>query len=422
MYSHVSAIEVSIWGQHVGTIAPKTATHYRFEYDDAFLHSGIQIAPLEMPLGAGEFSFTNRPASAFYGLPAVFADSLPDSFGNSVIDAWMEQRNVSSNSVTALDRLAYVGSRAMGALEYAPQRGPRRDQKLSMQMRRIVEQSRLVLNHRLEKMSGAPALREIFRVGTSAGGAQAKAVVGWNPNTNKFCIPSDTMPDGFEHWIVKISPEDRPYLGIAEFRTYELARACGLSISESRIYELDGVKHFMTRRFDRDGSKRHHILTFRAMRMLPPDVSLEMNSYGQLFETIVALGIGYEALEEMFRRMAFNVYSDETDDHSKNFSFMLKSGGTWQLAPAYDLTGGVPPEAPEGDARRDWTNCHAMSINGKQSNITDEDLLAVADRYSIGGASRILKEISQIFASGVGMSVRSHLTSRDRAKGLDPSV
>ena len=399
MYSHVTAIEVSLWGRHVGTIAPKTAMHYRFEYDEAFLRSGIEIAPFELPLGQGEFSFLGRPASVFYGLPAVFADSLPDSFGNSVIDAWMERQNVMRSSVTALDRLAYVGSRAMGALEYAPQRGPRRDVKLAIRMKSVVEQSRHVLNDRVERMSGPAALKEIFRVGTSAGGAQAKAVVGWNPETDRFCVPSDNMPEGFEHWIVKITPEERPYLGVAEYRTYELARACGVDISESRLYELDGVQHFMTRRFDRDGMKRHHIQTFRAMRALPPDVSLEMNSYGQLFETIVALGLGYDGLEEMFRRMAFNVYSDETDDHSKNFSFRLKEGGPWHLAPAYDLTGGVPPEAPEGDARRDWTNCHAMSINGKQSNITDDDLLEIASRYSIGTAESILAGIKDVFAS-----------------------
>ena len=209
-------------------------------------------------------------------------------------------------------------------------------------------------------------------------------------------MPGEGMPDGFEHWMVKITPKERPYLGVAEYRTYELAKACGVEISESRLYELDGVKHFMTRRFDRDGAKRHHVQTFRAIRALPPDVSLVMNSYGQLFETIVALGLGYDALAEMFRRMAFNVYSDETDDHSKNFSFMMKEGGSWQLAPAYDLTGGVPPEAPEGNARRDWTNCHAMSINGKQSNITDDDLLAVAARYSIGSAEAILSEIKEV--------------------------
>ena len=399
MYSHVKAIEVSLWGRHVGTIVPKTATHYRFEYDEMFLRSGIEIAPFELPLGRGEFSFLDRPASAFYGLPAVFADSLPDSFGNSVIDAWMERQNVMKSSVTALDRLAYVGSRAMGALEYAPQRGPRREVNLAIRLKSVVDQSRHILNDRIERMSGPIALKEIFRVGTSAGGAQAKAVVGWNPATDQFCIPFEGMPDGFEHWIVKITPDERPYLGVAEYRTYEQARACGVEISESRLYELDGVKHFMTRRFDRDGRKRHHVQTFRAIRALPPDVSLEMNSYGQLFETIVALGLGYDARSEMFRRMAFNVYSDETDDHSKNFSFILKEGGSWQLAPAYDLTGGVPPEAPEGDTRRAWTNCHAMSINGKQSNITDDDLLEVAERYSIGSAESILAEIKSVFSS-----------------------
>ena len=399
MYSHANAIEVSIWGRHVGTIVPKTASHCRFEYDAAFLRSGIEIAPFELPLGPGEFSFPNRPASAFYGLPAVFADSLPDSFGNSVIDEWMERQGVMKTSVTALDRLAYVGSRAIGALEYAPQRGPKRDVKLAIKMRNVVEQSRHVLNRKMERMSGPAALKEIFRVGTSAGGAQAKAVVGWNPASDQFRIPSDEMPDGFEHWIVKITPEERPYLGVAEYRTYELAKACGIEISESRLYTLDGVPHFMTRRFDRDGAKRHHVQTFRAIRALPPDVSLEMNSYGQLFETIVALGLGYDALAQMFRRMSFNVYADETDDHSKNFSFLMKESGPWQLAPAYDLTGGVPPEAPEGDSRRSWTNCHAMSINGKQSNITDDDLLEIAGRYSIGTAEAILDEVKTLFGA-----------------------
>lgn len=397
MFAHVSAIDVSIWGRHVGVIAPKTTTHYRFEYDDAFLRSGIEIAPFELPLTSGEFSFLDRPASAFYGLPAVFADSLPDSFGNSVIDAWMETQNVMKSSVTPLDRLAYVGSRAIGALEYAPQRGPRRDIKLAVRLRHIIDESRQVLSSRLEQMPGPLALKEIFRVGSSAGGAQAKAIVGWNPATDQFCIPGESMPEGFEDWIIKITPDERPYTGVAEYRTYELARQCGIDISESRLYELDGVKHFMTRRFDREGGRRHHIQTFRAMRALPPDVSLEMNSYGQLFETIVALKMGYDSLEEMFRRMAFNVYADETDDHSKNFSFILRQGEPWRLAPAYDLTGGVPPEAPAGDMRREWTNCHQMSINGKQSNITDDDLLSIAARYSIGTAPKVLAEIKGVF-------------------------
>ena len=305
-YVPVKAVSAFLWGKRVGVIVHAYDQYSRFEYDPEFRRSGLEIAPFAMPLSkaiytADEFELPRR---AFMGLPGLFADSLPDSFGNSVIDAWMEQQNVKKSSVTALDRLAYVGSRAMGALEYAPQRGPRRDAFLALRMKNVVEQSRYVLDHRIERMSGPDALKEIFRVGTSAGGAQAKSVVGWNPQTDKFCVPSEDMPDGFEHWIVKITPDERPYLGVAEYRTYELARACGVDISESRLYELDGVLHFMTRRFDRDGSRRHHLMTFRAMRTLPPDVSLEINSYGQLFETIVALGLGYDALSQMFRRMA----------------------------------------------------------------------------------------------------------------------
>lgn len=397
MYSHVRAIDVFIWGRHVGTIAPKTNTYYRFEYDKDFIHSGIELAPFELPLRTGEFTFPNRPFSAFYGMPAVFADSIPDSFGNAVIDEWMERQGVLPMSVTPLDRLAYIGTRAMGALEYQPERGPRRECKLALAMKNIIEQSKLVLNRKIAKMNGSAALREIFRVGTSAGGAQAKAIVGWNRQTNQFCLPFDHLPNGYEHWMIKITPEERPYSGLAEFRTYELARACGITISESCLCEVNGLKHFMTRRFDRDGDTRHHIQTFRAMRALPPDVSLEMNSYGQLFATIVELKLGYEAREEMFRRMAFNVYADESDDHAKNFSFLLRNGRHWTLAPAYDLTGGVPPEAPENDARRQWENCHALSINGKQSNITDDDLLAIADRYAIGTAPKILNQIKSVF-------------------------
>lgn len=397
MYNHVRAIEVFVWGRHVGTIAPKSGSHYRFEYDGDFLHSGIELSPFELPLRAGEFSFLNRSASAFYGMPSVFADSIPDSFGNSVIDEWMERQGVFPSSVTPLDRLAYVGSRAMGALEYQPERGPRREQKLALKMKNVVEQARLVLSKKVAGVPGPVALKEIFRVGTSAGGAQAKAIVGWNRQTDQFCVPVGPLPEGFEHWIVKITPDERPYSGLAEYRTYEMARACGIDISDSCLYESDGKKHFMTRRFDRENGLKHHIQTFRAMRSLPPDVSLEMNSYGQLFATMVELKIGYEGLEEMFRRMAFNVYADESDDHSKNFSFRLKEGGRWALAPAYDLTGGVPPEAPPGDARRQWENCHALSINGKQSNITDEDLLAVAARYGIGTAPGVLASIKSVF-------------------------
>ena len=395
-FKHASAVEVWLWGSHVGTIVPFRGPYYRFVYDQSFLATGIKIAPFELPLEPGEFMFTDRPAGAFYGLPAVFADSLPDAFGNSVIDEWMLRKNVRPDSVTPLDRLAYVGSRAMGALEYEPDRGPRMRPQLSLNMRRVIEESRHALNGRIEMLDPEAQLREIFRVGTSAGGAQAKAVVAWNRETGRFMLPFGELPSGYEHWIVKITPEERPYTGEAEFRTYELARRCGVEMSESRLLELDGLRHFMTKRFDRGNGERHHLLTFRAMRTLPPDAATQMNSYEQLFATIDELGMGYEAMEQMFRRMVFNVLVDETDDHAKNFSFLLRKGGGWELAPAYDLTGGVPSAADADDARRQWTNFHAMTINGKNGNITTADLLAVADRFAIGSAKSILEEITDV--------------------------
>ena len=177
-------------------------------------------------------------------------------------------------------------------------------------MRKIVQDAQLALNGKLSSMSGGAALKEIFRVGTSAGGAQSKAVVGWNRNTNQFCVGTGELPDGYEYWMVKISPEDRPYYGIAEYRTYEKAVACGVEISESRLFELDGVRHFMTKRFDREGSRRHHLQTLRAMRHLADErMGVDSLSYDQLFMTIEELHMGYEEREQMFRRMAFNVYA-----------------------------------------------------------------------------------------------------------------
>lgn len=394
----VSAVRVSLWGRVVGVIAGQSAGYYRFEYDPDFIASGIEISPIRMKLRPGVIVCNDLPLANFRGLPPVFADSLPDSFGNELVNEWMRCQGISVESVTPLDRLAYVGNRGMGALTYEPVRGPRRSSSTAINMRKIVQDAQLALNGKLSSMSGGAALKEIFRVGTSAGGAQSKAVVGWNRATNQFCVGTGDLPDGYEHWLVKITPEDRPYSGIAEYRTYEKAVACGVEISESRLFELDGVRHFMTKRFDREGSRRHHLQTLRAMRHLVDErMGVDSLSYDQLFMTIEDLQMGYGALEQMFLRMAFNVYADESDDHSKNFSFLLREGGRWMLAPAYDLTGGVPPEAPPGDSRRQWENCHALSVNGKQSDISDDDLLAVADRYAIGTAPKILARIKEVF-------------------------
>lgn len=198
------------------------------------------------------------------------------------------------------------------------------------------------------------------------------------------------MPDGYEHWLVKFTPTDYPWRGETEYAQYERARAAGIDMSESCLYELDGVRHFMTRRFDREGSRRHHLATLSALAHLPAETPPEARRYEQLFVTADELGLGYEAQEQLFRRMAFNVLTGEFDDHSKNFSFLLKEDGTWTLAPAYDLTGSRFPSEDPWSAQ---AGVHQLSVNGKRRDITEADLLAVADRFGIGTAKRVLTEV-----------------------------
>ena len=341
MYKRVAAVDVFLWGHHVGRIAPDFGSYYQFQYDPSFVRTGIQIAPFQMPLQEQIYKAVNfdLPKGAFLGLPGVFADSLPDAFGNALVDKWMEEQKIPKAMISPLDRLAYVGARGMGALTYEPEIGPGRATPSAIDMRKLVEEARMALNANLLKMGGNDALREIIRVGTSAGGAQAKAVVAWNKATGEFLAGQKNLPPGFEHWLIKFTPAGLPSVGAEEYGVYLKAKAAGIVMSECRLHELDGVRHFMTKRFDRDRSSRHLVQTLCALRHLPMGGPRALYTYETLFETADALGLGYETLEELFRRMAFNVLIGETDDHTKNFSFLMREGGAWKLAPAYDLTG-----------------------------------------------------------------------------------
>lgn len=395
MYERVTTLDVFLWGRHVGALAPDSGTNYVFQYDPKFVKSGIEIAPFMLPLREELYhtSEMELPSKAFWGLPGVFADSLPDAFGNQLINEWMAEQRIPPTAISSLDRLAYVGDRAMGALTYEPRRGPDAHCPSALDMRELVSEARLALNSRLGKMNGADALREIIRVGTSAGGAQAKAVVGWNRETDEFLAGTDDLPEGFEHWLVKFSPLGMEEAGENEYNVYRKAIAAGIKMSECRIYELDGVKHFMTKRFDRDGNRRHFLQTYCAMKHLPHAAPRALKTYEGLINTAVELNLGYEALEQLFRRMAFNVYIEEVDDHTKNFSFLMKEGGEWELAPAYDLTG-YHFSAEDKDFEA-WSNPHVLSVNGKTGLITDEDLLTVAERFGIGTAKRALREVKE---------------------------
>jgi serine/threonine-protein kinase HipA len=388
---------VFLWGHHVGRIAPDFGSYYQFQYDPEFIRTGIQIAPIHMPLRSEIYKVINMelPKGTFRGLPGVFADSIPDSFGNALIDKWMDEQKIPKSLISTLDRLAYVGTRGMGALTYEPDVGPQRQTPTAIDMRKLVEEARLAFNANLSKLDGDDALREIIRVGTSAGGAQAKAIVAWNRETGEFLAGQEDLPPDYEHWLIKFTPRGLPSAGEDEYAVYLKARAAGIEMSECRLYELDGVKHFMTRRFDRNGDQRHLVQTLCALQHLPPGGPRALYTYETLFDTADELGLGYETLEEIFRRMAFNVYNKEMDDHTKNFSFMMREGGRWELAPAYDLTGcHFSAEDPDWN---DWQNQHALSVNGKFSRITDDDILAVGERYGIGTAPKVLERVKEVF-------------------------
>ena len=391
-FVHASRVFVSMWGHHVGAIVPAPQPGvFAFRYDPLFLATGIEIAPLSMPLRREPYVLADMPREAFGGLPPVFADSLPDSFGAGLIDFWLAERGLARRAITSVDRRAARGPRGMGALCYEPDRGPR-SQPSSLELRALVETARRAANGELASLAGDDALRVLLRLGSSAGGAQAKAVVGWNRTTGKFMFGDGDLPDGFAHWIIKFTPREYPWRGEKEFAMRNAAVSAGIKMTDACLIEVDGVRHFATRRFDREGGKRHHLISFAALTHIPPGAPPEHRAYERLFVAADELGLPWEDREEIFRRMAFNVLAGECDDHAKNFSFILREGDTWRLAPAYDLTGS---DFPSSDPWSAHGGIHQMSVCGKFAGIGEDDILRVADRFGIGTAESVLNEVRE---------------------------
>lgn len=401
MYKPIQAVEVRIWGKTVGAVAldPRLG-YYAFEYESRFLASGIDLAPLAMPLAKGgdPFVFTDLPELTYKRLPALLADALPDDFGNSLIDTWMAGKGVGKSAITALDRLAYMGKRGMGALEFRPVRGPNVASHTAIKLSRLVESARRVVHGEIDSDAHAKAaLAQIIQVGTSAGGARAKATVAWNPETDEIRAGQFDVGPGFEHWLLKFDGmgndrelgESQNY-GRIEYAYSLMAQAAGITMAPCRLLEENGRAHFMTRRFDREENRKHHLQTLCAMAHLDYKQKAT-HDYNQLLLTINQLKLGHAALEEGFRRMAFNVMAANCDDHSKNASFLLRQGGNWELAPAYDLTHAHNPKG-------EWTYQHLMGVNGKFAGITRSDCLAVADRFGIGTAPRVLNRVAEAIA------------------------
>lgn len=394
-YEPVEAIEVRAWGASVGALVADPASgFYAFEYTASWRRSGVELAPLTMPLSSRVFVFPLLPVATYRRLPAMIADSLPDTFGNAIVDAALAREGVGRDSVTALDRLAYMGRRGVGALEFRPARGPRTRTPTSVRVGQLVESARsLVHGEFVTDRETHAALANLIAVGTSAGGARAKAVVAWNPVTGEMRSGQLAAPDGFEHWLLKLDGVGADVdlgtssgYGRIEFAYHLMAREAGIAMSDCRLLEENGRAHFMTRRFDRAGSGKRHLQTLCAVAELDFN-QRGTHDYAQYLQVIDRLGLGEDARAEGFRRMVFNLWAANCDDHTKNLSFLADEEGNWSLAPAYDVTHAHNPEPGK------WTAQHQMSVNGRFSGVTKADVAAVADRFRIPGWRGIVADV-----------------------------
>ena len=376
------AAEVLLWGRKIGTVSrvgdEPTA---RFEYDREFIAFGIEPAPLMMPVATRVYQFPELSERSFHGLPGMLSDSVPDKFGNAVINIWLRSQGRAPDSISPIERLAYTGRRGMGALEYRPALFDDRDEAETLKVEALARLADDVLklrkSARAELVPDLTRYSSILKVGSSAGGARAKALIGWNEKTGEVRSGQVDVPEGFGYWLIKFDgldgngdreDDDKWGYGRVEYAYYLMARAAGIAMEESRLWN---GRHFMTRRFDRTASGgRLHMQTLGAMAHFDFNDPLSY-SYEQAFRVARRVVRDSRAEEELFRRMVFNVLAWNCDDHVKNISFLMDRDGVWSLAPAYDECYAYNPAGA-------WTSGHQMSVAGKRIGITEADLIAAA--------------------------------------------
>ena len=373
---------VYLWGTHVGTVSLAGDDPIaRFQYTDEFRGMNVELSPLRMPLSPAVFAFPDLSVQSFHGLPGLLADSLPDKFGNKVIAAWLREQNKRPEDLNAIDRLCYTGQRGMGALEYRPALLDKEDVSERVTVEVLSELADRVLRMREEAQAtlvpGMNAYSSILRVGSSAGGARAKALIGWNEATGEVRSGQVALPEGFGYWLIKFDGlvgngdkegDDKWGYGRVEYAYSLMARAAGIEMTECRLWNK---RHFMTRRFDRlpDGGKLH-AQTLGALAHFDFN-NPRLYSYEDAFDVTRRVVNDARANEQLFRRMAFNVLAWNCDDHVKNITYLMDRRGAWRLAPAYDECYAYNPSG-------DWTSRHQMAVNGKRLDISDADILACA--------------------------------------------
>ena len=397
--------EIYLWGTRVGIIHQELDKPYAsFEYDEDFLKSGIELSPVKMPLSNVIYEFPFLAGEPFFGLPGLVADSLPDDFGNKVIEQWLASQGKSINDFTAIDRLCYMGKRGMGALEYIPATSEIKDIDENINVSKMVQFASDVLNQREAITLNADeklTYSQLVQVGSSAGGARAKALIAWNETTNEIRSGQLNLGKNFDYWLMKFDNvskngdhglEDIPKYTLIEYAYYKMALDAGIEMTECRIYSNHGEHHFMTKRFDRVQGKKIHMQSLGALAHISYKEP-GLCSYEMAAQYMKEIGLSVQEVEQFFRRMVFNCLAVNQDDHVKNVSFLMNRNGAWSLSPAYDITFSYNPT-------NKWLRAHQMSINQKNSSVELQDLVETALKMGIkkGKAMNIIAQITRVVA------------------------
>ena len=399
----VDVAKVRLFGMDMGAFRwDESYNVARFEYDKDFVAKGIEPSPIMMPVQQGRvYSFGNLNRDTFNGLPGMLADSLPDTYGRALFDQWLALTGRASGN--PVETLCFLGQRCMGALEFEPATGPATDGNMKFEIDSLVDVAREALSKKkgfgvnLDTDRKA-AIAEILRLGTSAGGQRAKAIIAYNKDTGEVRSGQITAPEGFDYYLIKLDGvsaeagfKETENYGRLEYSFSELVKRCGIDMTECSLIEENGRAHFLTKRFDRENGKKVHMQTLCGIAHY--DFKLQRGySYEQAFNVMRRLRLPYSQAQEMFRRMVFNVVLRNQDDHTKNISFLMDSDGKWRLSPAYDMGFAYNPTGA-------WTKTHQMSINGKFDNLTRKDLMECAAVNNIKNASEIIDHTCDV-ASG----------------------
>lgn len=392
-----------MWGTTVGYLHQDDNGMVGFQYDEEFLKSSIEISPIKMPLSTVTYTFPALPEQTFHGLPGMVADSLPDKFGNIVINRYLESQGRTADSLSVIEKLCYTGKRGMGALEYEPsQELTTMNETVDLDALTKLASEILSEKEQIHIEKNDNLMAQLMECGSSVGGARAKTLIAWNPETNDIRSGQINAGKGYEYWLLKFDniknnkdkdsiPDDGEYTKV-EYAYYLMALDAGIEMSECRLYKENGSAHFMTKRFDRKGIKveKLHMQSLCALAHMDFN-SPRTYSYEEAFSVMKQLKLPYSDFVQLFRRMVFNEYAKNYDDHTKNISFLMDKKGVWSLSPAYDITFSYRKDSI-------WVSAHQMLINGKADNIEKEDLLKVAEKANIKKSDAV-KIIEQVINS-----------------------